>query len=86
MSQPRRIEDTSASAMTSYFDLNEQTYDWCVRVFERAKNLLGVRIVMHQDARQLHVGDVFLFNHFARAETFIPQNCIYQETGAHAAR
>ena len=82
MPQPRQIEDTSASAMTSYFDLNEQTYDWCVRVFERAKNLLGVRIVMHQDTRQLHEGDVFLFNHFARAETFIPQYCIYQETGA----
>jgi esterase/lipase len=68
--------------MNGYFDLNQQTYDWCVRIFDRAKNLLGVRIMMHHDARQLAEGDVFLFNHFARAETFIPQYCIYQETGA----
>ncbi|MSR14135.1 MAG: alpha/beta fold hydrolase [Gammaproteobacteria bacterium] len=68
--------------MKAYFDLNQQTYDWCVRVFDRAKNLLGVRIVMHHDARQLADGDIFLFNHFARAETFIPQYCIYKETGA----
>jgi esterase/lipase len=53
-----------------------------VRIFDRAKNLLGVRIMMHHDARQLADGDVFLFNHFARAETFIPQYCIYKETGA----
>lgn len=68
--------------MTGYFDLNQQTYDWCVRVFDRAKSLLGVRIMMHHDGRQLEQGDIFLFNHFARAETFIPQYCIYQETGA----
>lgn len=68
--------------MTGYFDLNQQTYDWCVRVFDRAKNLLGVRIMMHHDAGQLEQGDIFLFNHFARAETFIPQYCIYRETNA----
>ena len=68
--------------MTGYFDLNQQTYDWCVRVFDRAKNLLGVRIMMHHDAGQLEQGYIFLFNHFARAETFIPQYCIYRETNA----
>ncbi len=73
----------SMSAVDSgYFDLNEQTYDWCVRVFDRAKSLLGVHIMMHHSGHQLRDGDVFLFNHFARAETFIPQYCIYKETGA----
>ncbi len=82
MSKRAPIDEPRPFAMNGYFDLNEQTYDWCVRVFDRAKNLLGVRIMMHHDSRQLHEGDVFLFNHFARAETFIPQYCIYQETGA----
>ncbi|MBI2800802.1 MAG: alpha/beta fold hydrolase [Gammaproteobacteria bacterium] len=68
--------------MIGYFDLNQQTYDRCVRVFDRAKNLLGVRIMMHHDGGQLEHGDIFLFNHFARAETFIPQYCIYRETSA----
>lgn len=68
--------------MNGYFDLNPQTYDFCVRLFDRAKKLLGVRIMMHHDAHQLEQGDIFLFNHFARAETFIPQFCIFQETGA----
>lgn len=69
------------AAGSGYFDLDHETYERCVRIFERARHLLGVRIKMHHDARQLQEGDIFLFNHFARAETFIPQYCIYQETG-----
>ena len=63
-------------------DLNQQTYDWCVRAFDRVKKLLGVRIKLHHEHGQIDQGDVFLFNHFARMETFIPQYLIYQETGA----
>ncbi len=68
--------------MQGYFDLNPQVYDWCVRLFERARKLLGVRIRLHHDEGQIDAGDIFLFNHFARAETFIPQYCIYEATGA----
>ena len=68
--------------MHDYFDLNPQVYDWCVRLFERARKLLGVRIQLHHDAGQIEAGDIFLFNHFARAETFIPQYCIHEATGA----
>lgn len=68
--------------MHGYFDLNPQVYDWCVRLFERAKRLLGVRINLHHDQGQIDGGDIFLFNHFSRAETFIPQYCIYEATGA----
>ncbi len=68
--------------MHGYFDLNPQVYDWCVRLFERARKLLGVRILLHHDQGQIDAGDIFLFNHFARAETFIPQYCIYEATGA----
>ena len=69
--------------MTRQFDLDEKTYGRCARLFDHAQRLLKVRIQMHQADRQLHDGDIFLLNHFARAETFIPQYCIYQETGAH---
>ncbi len=68
--------------MGGKFDLNQQAYDWCVRAFDHVKNLLSVRIRLHHEHGQIDQGDVFLFNHFARMETFIPQYLIYQETGA----
>lgn len=67
--------------MNGGFDLDPQTYDWCVRVFDQAQKLLKVRITMHHDRGQLVDGDIFLFNHFARIESFIPQYLIYRETG-----
>ncbi|MEQ9060449.1 MAG: alpha/beta fold hydrolase [Gammaproteobacteria bacterium] len=68
--------------MDGYFDLNPQTYDWCARAFDQVRKVLGVRIKMHHRAQQIDHGSIFLFNHFARMETFIPQYLIYQETGA----
>jgi len=68
--------------MDGYFDLNPQTYDWCARAFDQVRKVLGVRIKMHHRADQIDHGSIFLFNHFARMETFIPQYLIYQETGA----
>ncbi|MGE0486653.1 MAG: alpha/beta hydrolase [Gammaproteobacteria bacterium] len=68
--------------MDGYFDLNQQTYDWCARAFDQVRKVLGVRIKMHHAARQIDDASIFLFNHFARVETFIPQYLIYQETGA----
>jgi esterase/lipase len=65
-----------------HFDLNQQTYDWCVRAFEQVRKVLGVRIKMHSKTGQTNNGNIFLFNHFARCETFIPQYLIYQDTGA----
>ncbi len=71
-----------AATGAGHFDLDEQVYHRCARLFDRARHLLGVRITMHHARDQLEQGDVFLFNHFARGETFIPQYCIYQATGA----
>jgi len=68
--------------MENASELNPRTYDWCVRAFDSVKKLLGVRIKMHHEHGQVEQGDVFLFNHFARMETFIPQYLIYQESGA----
>ncbi len=67
--------------MTGHFDINQQTYDWCARAFEQVRKLLSLRIKMHHQRHQIDGGEIFLFNHFARMETFIPQYLIYQETG-----
>ena len=67
--------------MSSQFDINPQTYDWCARAFEQVRKVLGLRIKMHHERHQIDSGEIFLFNHFARMETFIPQYLIYQETG-----
>ena len=63
--------------------INVSTYEWSVRIFSTIRRLLSVNIKMHHDRGQVADGEIFLFNHFARFETFIPQYLIYQETGAY---
>lgn len=59
-------------------DISTQTYKWSVRAFSTVKRLLGINIKLHGDARLIDDGHIFLFNHFSRFETFIPQYLIYQ--------
>ncbi len=59
------------------------TYDWGVRAFSVVKNRLGVNIRFHHDEGQIESGQIFLFNHFARFETVIPQYLIHRQTGAY---
>ncbi len=61
--------------------INPSTYEWSVRIFTILKKILRVNLKLHHEG-QVDSGDIFLFNHFARFETFIPQYLIYQETGA----
>ena len=63
--------------------INISTYEWSVRLFSTLRRLLSVNIKMHHDRGQVAEGEIFLFNHFARFETFIPQYLIYQESGAY---
>ncbi len=63
--------------------INSSTYQWSVRVFSILKHLLSVNIKMHHHDGQLADGEIFLFNHFARFETFIPQYLIYEEDGSY---
>ena len=63
-------------------------YDLCVRAFRTTRRLLKLNIKLHDDAgepcrKTIEQGDIFLFNHFARFETFIPQYLIHAETGAY---
>ncbi len=63
--------------------INSSAYQWSVRVFSILKHLLSVNIKMHHHDSQLADGEIFLFNHFARFETFIPQYLIYEEDGSY---
>jgi esterase/lipase len=66
------------------FRIDKKTYEWTIRAFSSLKKRLGVKIRLHQESDQLRSGQIFLFNHFARFETFIPQYLIYEYTGAYS--
>ena len=67
--------------------INENLYRRCVQAFSLLRSRLGVNVKVHGviddlGANRLQEGNIFLFNHFARFETIIPQYFVYQETGA----
>ncbi len=68
-------------------EISTRVYDCCVRAFRTTRKLLKLNIKMHQEGSgendPVHQGDIFLFNHFARFETFIPQVLINEATGAY---
>ena len=65
------------------FEINPATYRWSVRLFSMLRRLFRINLRLHEVGDKLAEGDIFLFNHFARFETFIPQYFIYVETGAY---
>ncbi len=71
------------SAQGVGFDINESTYDWCVRAFHIIHDTLGLNIKVHGDTEATRHGDIFIFNHFARFETVIPPYIIHRATGAY---
>lgn len=66
------------------FEIDPKTYEWTIKAFSTLKSRLGVKIRLHQKEGQIQNGQIFLFNHFARFETFIPQYLIYEETRAYS--
>lgn len=64
-------------------EINETTYQWCVNAFSFVHERLGINIKVHDAKDRFDQGQIFLFNHFARFETVIPQYLIYQATGAY---
>ena len=67
----------------NWYDIDTQLYNKTGTVFRSVKKMLGVNMKLHADENAL-AGDIFLFNHFARFETFIPQFLIYERTGAYS--
>lgn len=70
-----------------YPKINRRVYKFCVRAFRSTRKLLKLNIKLHQDDEgensTVQQGDIFLFNHFARFETFIPQYLIHEACGAY---
>jgi len=64
-------------------DIDTVVYDRSVKMFSWVKKMLEVKIKLHAES-QPEQGDIFLFNHFSRFETFIPQFLIYEKTGAYS--
>lgn len=62
-------------------EINETTYEWCVRAFSLLHDRLGINVKVHGADGKLEDGQIFLFNHFARFETVIPQYIIHKATG-----
>ena len=62
-------------------EINETTYEWCVRAFSVLHDRLGINVKVHGADGKLDDGQIFLFNHFARFETIIPQYIIHKATG-----
>lgn len=64
-------------------DIDHTLYDWSLRVIGLLVKRLKVNIKLHAQPQSLQ-GDIFLFNHFSRFETFIPQFLIHQQTGKYS--
>jgi len=59
-------------------DIDTRLYKRSVKAFSTVKNMLSVKMKLHADT-QVSQGDIFLFNHFSRFETFIPQFLIFEK-------
>ncbi len=66
----------------NWYEIDKALYNRSVRVFNTVKKVLSVKMKLHAET-QLQQGDIFLFNHFSRFETFIPQFLIYEQTGSY---
>ena len=62
-------------------EINQRTYEWCIRAFSFAHERLGIQVKVHDADDKIEQGQIFLFNHFTRFETVIPQYIIHQATG-----
>ena len=64
------------------YEISAAVYQWSGRVFRVLERMLRLRISLDHQPCSIHHGEIFLFNHFACLETFIPQYLTYRETGA----
>lgn len=65
------------------FAINAKTCAWTIRAMTALRANIDINIKMHGPRDHLAQGDIFMFNHFARFETFIPQFLIALETGVY---
>lgn len=65
------------------YEIDTAVYDRAVRLFRFAKRFLRLNFKLHAPEGLVHQGQIFVFNHFARFETLIPQYLIYECCGAY---
>ncbi|MBI1396345.1 MAG: alpha/beta fold hydrolase [Betaproteobacteria bacterium] len=65
------------------YPINPAAYQWTGRFMRFLRRVLRVNIKLHHDEGQIESGDIFVFNHFARFETFIPQYLFWEHCGAY---
>lgn len=63
------------------FDINLRTYQWVRRLMDLLLKVTPMNLRVHNLTGQAETGDIFLFNHFSRFETFIPQYILYRHAG-----
>lgn len=63
------------------YSFNQASIDRTVRYMTRLQRALSLNIRIHRPHGRIDDGDIYLFNHFARFETFIPQYLIYKQSG-----
>lgn len=63
--------------------ISPKVYEWTARALALLERVLKINIKLHDGKGPIDEGDIFVFNHFARFETFIPQYLFYRETGAY---
>ena len=84
-SVPLTVPEAPAAWVPSREQLkvSDASYRWTARLFAMLERVLRVNLKLHAASR-IGDGEIFLFNHFARFETFIPQYFIYRECGAYS--
>lgn len=63
------------------YSFNQASIERTVRYMTRLQRALSLNIRIHRPHGRIDDGDIYLFNHFARFETFIPQYLIYKQSG-----
>lgn len=80
----RQMSQTFRDIEREQFAINPKTCEWTLRAMTALRANLDINIKMHGSQEHLAQGDIFMFNHFARFETFIPQYLIALETGVYS--
>jgi esterase/lipase/1-acyl-sn-glycerol-3-phosphate acyltransferase len=63
--------------------ISDSAYQWSVRLFSLMRKMLGVKLNLRDAEGVAHDGEIFLFNHFSRFETFIPQYLLHQSSNVY---
>ncbi len=76
--------DSKNKSSSAQYQINPDTYQWTSHAMKTLLKVSNLTIQTHGNKTAWQEGNIFLFNHFARFETFIPQYLIYEKTGLYS--